>query len=91
MKSLPLRQAEKTLLSAATSSVERRVCAYTFKKDRFISLQVMSDGMIIVEEYGFRKETSAYPATDKGAIKKALKEAFAREFPRSHRIYCEEQ
>ncbi len=91
MKSLPLRQAEKTLLSAAVSSVERCVRAYTFKKDRFVSMQVLADGTITVEEYGFRKETAAYLSSDKSAIRKALKEAFAREFPRSHRVYCEEQ
>ena len=87
MKSLPLRQAEKTLLTAASGDAPKEVSAYTFKKDRSLTVRVTEEGVMLCED-GYVKEETFFPAEEKSGLKKALKEAFSREFPRSHRVYC---
>ena len=57
------------------------------KKDRSLTVRVTEEGVTLAED-GFVKEETFFPAEEKSGIKKALKEAFAREFPRSHRVYC---
>ena len=89
MKSLPLRQAEKQLLAlAGGDSGEGRLTLLTAKKDRSLTV-IVSGGVATVREEGFENRETAYDAGDRSHLKKALREAFDREFPRSHRLYVD--
>ena len=86
MKSLPIRQAERLLLSAAAGSEETEVAMYTAKKDRSLTVRV-TGGTVTIAEKGYERQETSFPSEERSAAKKALKEAIDREFPRSHRVY----
>lgn len=86
MKRLSLKQAEAQAFNIrpGATAVEMRVL--TFKRDRGVRLLVGPDGYRL-EEHGYVDRTEQ--ADGHAAFKKAVKEAFHREFPRSHEVYVE--
>lgn len=87
MKLMPIKQAQAKLFNA---TADKGLCALTlstFKKDRSITLQQSENGWIMLEE-GFQNGRTPLPPGSKG--KRAVKEAFKREFPRSTKAYVTE-
>ncbi len=54
----------------------------TFKKDRGMEISKLNSA-IMLKEFGFKNETSEL---DMGSFEKAFKDAYWREFPRSHEV-----
>lgn len=86
MKRISLRQAQVKWLSAPRRSDLESITLWTFKKDRWIRLEHRKAEWILIES-GFENSQTIL---DPKSAKKALKEAFAREFPRSTQLYIQE-
>lgn len=86
MKLIPLRQAQVLWMNAPKNKKLESLSLYTFKKDRFVKLE-KRDGTLLLSEKGYVNQETALGGKDD---KKLLKEAFAREFPRSTRIYVQQ-
>lgn len=88
MKTMPLKQAQAHIYAAAQGKKDVIVTLLTWKQDRSIEVE-HARGVLILRENGYQKSESVFAqARD---MKHALKEAFAREFPRSNRIYVNER
>lgn len=86
MKLIPLRQAQVVWMNALRAKNLTSLTLYTFKKDRSVRIE-NKDGRMILQEKGYlNQETELSGKEDK----KLLKEAFNREFPRSTRIYLQQ-
>lgn len=86
MKRIPLRQAQVKWLAALRRPDLDSITLWTFKKDRWIRLEHRQAEWILTES-GFENSQTTL---DPESAKKALKEAFAREFPRSTQLYIQE-
>lgn len=91
MRLIPVKQALSTMENAATAKSEyRKLTFLTAKKDRSLSLEHNESG-IILHEQGYHNESTTFAiAAETEAIhecKHAVKQAFKREFPRSHKVY----
>ncbi|MDF7640566.1 hypothetical protein PT279_03030 [Bifidobacterium sp. ESL0784] len=96
MRLIPVKQALSMIENAATTKSEyRKITLLTAKKDRSLCLEHGENG-VILHEQGYRDESttfagnapdseSAFEATRQ--CKHAVKQAFKREFPRSHKVY----
>ena len=91
MKLVPAKQAQAAFMNAPSAPGTpggKTLALYTFKKDRWVRLEPTADGWVL-DEHGFTNAcTPLPPGRD---AKRLLKEAFAREFPRSNKIYVEER
>lgn len=91
MKLVPAKQAQAAFMNApgaSSTSGGKGLALYTFKKDRWVRLEPTADGWVL-DEHGFvNVRTPLPPGRD---TKRLLKEAFAREFPPSNKIYVEER
>ncbi|WEV67063.1 hypothetical protein OZX72_07405 [Bifidobacterium sp. ESL0769] len=77
--------------NAATAKSEyKKLTFLTAKKDRSLCLEHDKSG-VILHEQGYRDESTTFNVgTDSEATrecKHAVKQAFKREFPRSHKVY----
>lgn len=88
MKLVPAKQAQAAFMNAPGASGGKALALYTFKKDRWVSLEPTVDGWVL-DEHGFTNARTPLPSGRNA--KRLLKEAFARKFPRSNKIYVEEQ
>lgn len=86
MKLIPLRQAQVVWMNASKNRKLASLMLYTFKKDRWIKLENREEGLVLCEK-GYRDQETVLDGKED---KKLLKEAFAREFPRSTRIYLQQ-
>lgn len=87
MRLVPVKQAQATILNARADKGLQRLTLATFKKDRSLTLRQCADGWEL-EERGFANATA--PLAAGAAGKRAIKEAFKREFPRSNKLYLEQ-
>ncbi|WEV46386.1 hypothetical protein OZX62_08075 [Bifidobacterium sp. ESL0690] len=91
MRLIPVKQALSMMENASTAKSEfRKLTFLTAKKDRSLCLK-HSESSVILCEQGYRDESTAFSVgTDSEATrecKHAVKQAFKREFPRSHKVY----
>lgn len=86
MKLVSLRQANTKWMNALRAKNFESIILYTFKKDRSIRLEKTDEGFVLSEAGYLNQKVLLDPAD----AKKQLKDAFAREFPRSSRIYMQE-
>lgn len=86
MKRIPLRQAQVKWLAALRQPELESITLWTFKKDRWVKLEREGDSLLLTES-GFQNTRQELTAA---GAKKQLKEAFAREFPRSTQLYIQE-
>ncbi|MDF7664558.1 hypothetical protein [Bifidobacterium sp. ESL0745] len=91
MRLIPVKQALNMMENAATAKSEyRKLTFLTAKKDRSLSLE-HENGTVMLHEQGYRDERATFDvAIDSEATrecKHAVKQAFKREFPRSHKVY----
>ena len=84
MKLIALRQAVTLAMNCRISKGSSVMEFLTFKRDRGLEVRTSSTGFTI-KEHGF--EASEQSFSSHTEFKKALKEAFKREFPRSHEVY----
>lgn len=87
MKMIPVRQAQTKWMNALKKNPFIPITLYTFKKDRYVSLQKTENQYYLIESGYIHEKTALEP--DKA--RKLLKSAFDREFPRSSRLYIEEK
>lgn len=88
MKSMPLKQAEARLYSVAQGKANAKATVLTWKSDRSVEVERSGD-TITLRETGFvDSEATFFQARD---MKRSLKDACAREFPRSNRVHIEER
>lgn len=85
MKLVPLRQAQVRYMNFMRQSQKDTLRLLTFKKDRSLTIKKEA-GKWLLEESGFVHETILLD----NHARKQLKQAFAREFPRSSRLYMQE-
>ena len=83
MKMLSLKSAETQVVNCRPGDQIVVMRFLTFKRDRGIRLTVNADGCLF-EEHRYANEQ--IQLADHAAYKKAVKEAFRREFPRSHQV-----
>ncbi|MDR6938715.1 hypothetical protein [Arcanobacterium hippocoleae] len=88
MKAMPLKQAQARLYATAQRGQNAAVTVYTWKQDRWVEVTYKDDGRIILREHGYRNETSTFDQAHQ--LKRALKDACAREFPRSNKVHVSE-
>ncbi|WEV41705.1 hypothetical protein OZX57_06940 [Bifidobacterium sp. ESL0682] len=89
MRLIPVKQALSMMENAATAKSEyKKLTFLTAKKDRSLCLEHDHNG-VILHEQGYRDESTAFTNDSKDihARKRAVKQAFKREFPRSHKVY----
>ncbi|WEV72744.1 hypothetical protein [Bifidobacterium sp. ESL0790] len=89
MRLIPVKQALSMMEGATPAKSQyRKITFLTAKKDRSLSLEHGSDGLVLREQ-GYRDECTAFGAEAKSAheCRHAIKQAFKREFPRSHKVY----
>ncbi|XCB29326.1 hypothetical protein RQN30_08755 [Arcanobacterium hippocoleae] len=87
MKLLPLKQAQQTLITAVQRRHDTKVTLLTWKRDRSVSI-VIQGGTIHLREDGYEnRDITLSSCTD--SLKRELKDACAREFPRSHQVYVQ--
>lgn len=85
MRMLALAQAQSTALAFVHHRRTGRLVFFTAKKDRSVSL-LGTPLTVTVEETGYSHDVQQF-SSDDAAAKRAIKAAFKREFPRSHRVY----
>lgn len=85
MKLVPLRQAQVRYMNFMGQKQADCLKLLTYKKDRSVMLR-KEQGQWMLEESGYKNQKVPVDNTSK----KLLKEAFAREFPRSTRLYMQE-
>ncbi|WP_230267480.1 hypothetical protein [Allobaculum fili] len=86
MKMISVREAQVKWMNAPKSSRLSSLRLLTFKKDRSVCLKKENGQFLLVED-GYLHQEIELPAD---GYKKLLKQAFAREFPRSSRLYIQE-
>ncbi|WEV69696.1 hypothetical protein OZX73_02105 [Bifidobacterium sp. ESL0775] len=89
MRLIPVKQALSMMENAATAKSEYgKLTFLTAKKDRSLCLE-HDEGTVILHEQGYRNESTAFTVDSEGIreCKHAVKQAFKREFPRSHKVY----
>lgn len=87
VKAMPLKQAEARLYAVAQGKKDASLTVFTWKRDRWVEVERCAD-TITLREHGFRDDEQDYAqARD---MKRALKDACAREFPRSNRVHVAE-
>lgn len=86
MKRIPLRQAQVKWLAAMRRADLVSITLWTFKKDRWVKLEQTGGEWVLTESGFVNSQTTLVTAS----AKKALKEPFAREFPRSTQLYIQE-
>ena len=84
MKMLSLKQAETQALNCRTANGTVEMEFLTFKRDRGVKVAVTPTSYNM-EEHGYRNESSEFALH--ADFKRAVKDAFKREFPRSHQVY----
>lgn len=87
MKLVPLRQAQVVWMNAIKNKKLDSLQLMTFKKDRWVKLENRDDTLVLIEK-GYLNQETILGSKDE---KKQLKDAFAREFPRSTRIYLQQK
>lgn len=86
MKLVPLRQAQMKWLNVLKQKNLSSMSLWTYKKDRFVRFE-KEGGQCFLVESGYVNQRVPLDAK---TGKKTLKEAFGREFPRSTRLYIQE-
>ncbi|WEV58674.1 hypothetical protein OZX67_07705 [Bifidobacterium sp. ESL0728] len=91
MRLIPVKQALSMMENAATTKSEyRKITLLTAKKDRSLSLEHDENDVVLIEQ-GYRGENTTFAAAADSKTtrecKRAVKQAFKREFPRSHKVY----
>ncbi|MDF7664259.1 hypothetical protein PT282_06245 [Bifidobacterium sp. ESL0763] len=90
MRLIPVKQALSMMENATPAKSQyRRITFLTAKKDRSLCLEHDEHGLVLHEQ-GYRDESTAFTSDkhDAHECKHAIKQAFKREFPRSHKVYC---
>lgn len=87
MKLIELKQAQKTALTNLKKRRKQELGFYTFKKDRSVRIKLIDDGGAELIEHGYAEDRIQLDGQN---AKRALKRAFSREFPRSHKVYVQE-
>lgn len=88
MKAMPLKQAQAQLYAVAQRQRPAKFTAYTWKQDRSVSVEYR-DGVVTLREQGYENAELTFATAHD--MKHALKEAYAREFPRSNKVKVSEQ
>lgn len=88
MKTMPLKQAQARLYAIAQGKKDAELTLLTWKQDRTVEVERQQD-TVFLRESGF--QTSELTFSSASDMKHALKDAIAREFPRSHRVYVRER
>lgn len=84
MRLVAMKQALSSAQGLCGRGAQGTVELLTFKKDRSVTVSA-ADGIVTVAEKGFSSQVVEAPA---GAeAKRALREAYRREFPRSNKLY----
>lgn len=89
MRLIPVKQALSMMENATPAKSQyRKITFLTAKKDRSLSLEHDSSGLVLHEQ-GYCDKNTAFGAdpNDAHECKHAIKQAFKREFPRSHKVY----
>ena len=86
MKLISVREASTKWMNALKNRQLGTLRLYTFKKDRYVQIEKIGDCCRLSEAGYLTRNVELDPAN----AKKELKEAFAREFPRSTRLYIHE-
>lgn len=81
---MPLKQAEAQLFAVAQRAQNASLTALTWKRDRWVEVEFL-DGLIYLREEGYEHQELTF--SEARALKHALKQACAREFPRSNRVH----
>ncbi|MFB9769274.1 hypothetical protein [Lactiplantibacillus modestisalitolerans] len=85
MQSMPIKQAETLLKRQLKTGQAQRLTLLTQKKDRALTLETQAAAVTVIEA-GFVQATRTYDRSAAGT-RRAVRVAFQREFPRSHRVY----
>lgn len=88
MKAMPLKQAQERLYSVAQRKRDTSLTLLTWKQDRSVEVECI-EGTIVLREHGYRESELTF--TQAHDMKHALKDACAREFPRSNRVHVLER
>lgn len=83
MKLVELKQAQKTAVSNLKKRRFELLEFYTFKKDRSVTIKLTADAAQLIET-GYKE---AKDELNDQSAKRKIKDAFNREFPRSHKVY----
>lgn len=88
MKLVPMKQGVARALALCGKGARGGIELRTFKKDRGLKVTA-GEGTVRLEEDGFLDEVvEVASGTD---AKRAVREAVAREFPRSNKLYVQEE
>lgn len=88
MRLIPVKQAESVLKRLGKQGAAIRITLLTRKKDRSLIVERSQDMLIVIEQ-GYQNSTRHFSfETNEG--KSAIRNAFKREFPRSHQVYISE-
>ncbi|WP_238331557.1 hypothetical protein [Furfurilactobacillus milii] len=85
MRLIPVKQAENILEQVCKPGKNVAIVLLTRKKDHSLKIE-RSKHLLTVTEQGYRNETKRVPL-DNHEDKVILRQAFKREFPRSHEVY----
>lgn len=89
MRLIPVKQAENILKQVCTPGKSVAIVLLTRKKDRSLKIE-RSEHLLTVTEQGYRNETKCV-SLDNHEGKVILRQAFKREFPRSHEVYISQR
>ncbi len=89
MRLMPVKQAQAKLMGAPADAGLRALSLLSFKKDRALALERDAEGRWELVEDGFEHARAPLPAGAAG--KRAIRDAFRREFPRSNKLYVDER